>query len=282
VPNSDRSGGRSFDRAHGVTTHAVMLLSQLDATRTSEAYAHATHYEAVPVADLRAMLAALPADALPAATFVDVGAGMGRALLIAGEYPFKQIAGIELSPALFEIAKENLARARGLKTRCRDVRLIRGDARRRAFPKGDLVIFLFNPFDAQALGETLERVVASRAARDTVYALYHTPVHREVLDGFAAETVAELPCGVIARLRSRNAPAAEASGTERSGVSEHVAVALGVDVEQNADRGKERQDCGTAERDERQRDAGDRHDPDRHADVDEDVKEQHRDDTGGE
>jgi len=200
VPNSERSGGRRFDREHGVTTHAVMLLSQLDDNRTGEAYAHATHYEAVPVADLRAMLALLPEEAVRASTFVDVGAGMGRAILIASEYPFKQIVGIELSPALFEIARDNVASARDLRTQCRDIRLIRGDARRRKFPNGNLVVFLFNPFDGEALRATLERIVASRAARDTVYALYHTPVLYEALHEFVAEGIGALACGIVARL----------------------------------------------------------------------------------
>ena len=167
MPNSERSSGRRFDKEHGVTTHAVMLLSQLDDDRSGEAYAHATHYEAVPVADLRKMLACVPDAFVRDATFVDVGAGMGRAILIASEYPFKQILGIELSPALFEIARENVARAHDLRTLCRDVRLTRGDARKRRFPSGNLVMFLFNPFDAAALRTTLERVrcVASRGRR---------------------------------------------------------------------------------------------------------------------
>lgn len=200
MANSERSSGRRFDREHGVTTHAVMLLSQLDDRRGSEAYARATHYEAVPVADLRAMLACLPEAAVRAATFVDVGAGMGRALLIASEYPFKQVAGIELSPALYEIARDNLASARGLRTQCRDVRLARGDARKRRFPSGNLVVFFFNPFDGEMLRATLERIVASRAARDRVYVIYHTPEHLGVLLEFGGEPVAGFPFGVVVRL----------------------------------------------------------------------------------
>jgi SAM-dependent methyltransferase len=154
----------------------------------------------VPVADLHAMLALVPQEAVRASTFVDVGAGMGRAVLVASEYPFKQIVGIELSPALFEIARENVASARGLRTQCRDIRLIRGDARRRKFPSGNLVVFLFNPFDGEALRVTLDRIVASRAARDTVYVLYHTPVHYSVLHEFVAEGIGALTDAIVARL----------------------------------------------------------------------------------
>jgi SAM-dependent methyltransferase len=200
VPNSERSSGRRFDREHGVTTHAVMLLSQLDDDRSGEAYAHVTHYEAVPVADLRKMLTCVPDEFVRDAAFVDVGAGMGRAILIASEYPFKQIVGIELSAALFEIARENVARAHDLRTQCRDVRLVRGDARKRRYPSGNLVLFLFNPFDATALRTTLERIVASRAGRDAVYVLYHTPEHLGALLEFRGEPVAGFSFGVISRL----------------------------------------------------------------------------------
>ena len=177
-----------------------MLLSQLDDRRGAEAYAHATHYEAVPVADLRAMLACVPDEFVRDSTFVDVGAGMGRAVLIASEYPFKQIVGIELSPALFEIARDNVACARDLATQCRDVRLVRGDARRRRFPQGNLVVFLFNPFDGAALRTTLKRIAASRAARDAVYVLYHTPVHLGALIECGGEPVAALADSVVMRL----------------------------------------------------------------------------------
>jgi len=191
-----------------VTTHAVMLLSQLDDDRSGEAYAHVTHYEAVPVADLRKMLACVPEAFVRNATFVDVGAGMGRALLIASEFPFKQIAGIELSPALFEIARENVARAHDLRTQCRDIRLVRGDARKRKFPSGNLVVFLFNPFDEAALRTTLERVLASRAARDATYVIYHTPEHLGALLDFGGEPVAGFSFGVVTRFSGavRQAP----------------------------------------------------------------------------
>ncbi len=204
MPNSERSSGRRFDREHGVTTHAVMLLSQLDDDRSGEAYAHVTHYEAVPVADLRKMLACVPNEFVRDAAFVDVGAGMGRAILIASEYPFKQIVGIELSAALFEIARENVARAHDLRTQCRDVRLVRGDARKRRYPNGNLVVFLFNPFDEIALRTTLKRIVASRTARDAIYVLYHTPEHLGALLTFGGEPVAGFSFGVISRLGGAN------------------------------------------------------------------------------
>jgi len=54
------------------------------------------------------MIASLPMD-LGEFTFVDVGSGKGRTLLMASEYPFRRIVGVELLPALHQIAQENLA-----------------------------------------------------------------------------------------------------------------------------------------------------------------------------
>jgi len=194
-----RSGGRRFDREYGVTTHAVLWVSDLDPDTAGDAAAHATHYEAVPVADFRALLALVPKDAVAQATFVDVGAGMGRAMILAAEHPFKQVVGIEVSPALYEVAKENLSspRVRGL--RCRDVRLVRGDARIAHYPPGDLVIFLFNPFDTDALRATLPSITHRRNPGDT-WLLYHTPVERAVIDALPEWTlVAEMQCGLVYR-----------------------------------------------------------------------------------
>jgi SAM-dependent methyltransferase len=190
-----RSGGRRFDREYGVTTHAVLFLNDLDPDAVGDAGAHATHYEAVPVADFRALLALVPKDAIKTSTFIDVGAGMGRAVILAAEHSFKQVVGIEVSPALYEVSTENLTTAREHGLRCKDVRLLRGDARIAHYPPGDLVVFLFNPFDAQALRATLASIATRRDRGDT-WLLYHTPVERAVLDALPEwQLVARIDCG---------------------------------------------------------------------------------------
>jgi SAM-dependent methyltransferase len=199
VAKSQRASGRRFDRDHGVTTHAILFLSDLDPESTGDAAAHATHYEAVPVPAFRALVACVPDLAIRSSVFVDVGAGMGRALLLASEYPFKQILGIEISPGLLEVARENVARAYDLAVKCRDVRIVRADARRRHFPRGDLVLFLYNPFDGEALDAVLDRLSERPEARSE-WILYHTPVHAERLKSRGYELVNELPEGDVFRM----------------------------------------------------------------------------------
>jgi len=188
VGTTKRAAGRRFDREHGVVTQALLFLGELGTDR-GEAYAHATHYEPVPISDFRALMQRVPDAVVRAATFVDVGAGMGRAMLLAREYPFKQIVGVELSPHLAEIARENLARGHGFEVACRDVRLIRADARKRAMPRGELVVFLYNPFDEQALEAVLDRIERRGGAGD-VWLLYHTPVHGDLVLRRGYETLA--------------------------------------------------------------------------------------------
>jgi SAM-dependent methyltransferase len=197
--SAGRAGGRRFDREHGVTTQAIFFLSQLGSIE-NEAYAHATHYEPVPVEAFRALIACLSEAVVRRSTFVDAGSGMGRALLLASEYPFKQVLGIELSPVLHAIANANLSTARGLAVRCRDMRLRCVDARRARYPKGDLVVFLFNPFDETVLRAVLDRIVGSRRPGERVVVIYHVPVHSDVLLDYSSTPIAQTSDGTIAAL----------------------------------------------------------------------------------
>lgn len=201
MSTSGRAESRRFDRDHGVATHAVLFLEDLDPDAVGDAGAHATHYEAVPVSDFRALLARVPQDVIASSTFVDIGAGMGRGMLLASEYPFKQILGIEVSPGLLEVAKMNLASVRALRQGCADLRIVRDDARIYDYPPGDLVVFLYNPFDDEALRATLGAVLHRRNP-GTTWLVYHTPVQRNVLDDDPAwELVAEVGDAAIWNLR---------------------------------------------------------------------------------
>lgn len=197
---SGRRSGQRFDAAHGVTTEALIFLGELDPDAVGRGLELATHYEPTPVGEAEALLDASPLAA-ERATFVDVGSGMGRVVLLAARRPFKTVVGVEISPALHAVAEENLARWDDPRRRCRDLRLVRADATAFRFPRGDLVLYLYNPFRAPALDAILAHVLAP-PFRD-VAVLYHTPVERAVLESSAAfEPVAELPYAAVYRRRA--------------------------------------------------------------------------------
>jgi hypothetical protein len=107
---------------------------------------------------------------------------MGRVVLHAARRPFRQIVGVEVSPALLEVAKENRATYRGPRA-CTDLRLVRADAATFTFPRGDLVVYLYNPFTAAVLTAVLDRLARQRG---DVVIVYHTPAEAETIDAHPA------------------------------------------------------------------------------------------------
>ena len=77
-------------------------------------------------------------------TFVDLGCGKGRALLLAEEYDFQNIVGVEFSGQLAKIAAANAA-----KIGSQRISVLHGDVRVFEFPPVPLVVFLYNPFSGE-------------------------------------------------------------------------------------------------------------------------------------
>ena len=196
---SGRRAGQRFDAEHGVTTEALVFLGELDPDAVGPSLEYATHYEPTPVAQAEALLdASLLAP--EHATFVDAGAGMGRVVLLAARRPFRSVIGVEISPALVEIARENLATARDSQRVARDVKIVHADAAAYAFPRGDLVIFMYNPFRGPVLDSVLANVRTTAEERNVVL-LYHTPVERDTIDATESfDLVADLGFGLVYRL----------------------------------------------------------------------------------
>jgi SAM-dependent methyltransferase len=114
--------------------------------------------------------------------FIDIGSGKGRALLLAWQYPFRRIVGIELLPELNLIAQDNIRRFsnQGL---CRvAIEAIRGDATKFAFPNEPLVVLLNNPLPENGL-RTLIRNLEESLGKNArpVFVIYANPVLEQVL-----------------------------------------------------------------------------------------------------
>ena len=174
-----RRAGQRFDAANGITTEALIFLGELDPEAVGPAIEFATHYEPTPIADIERLLDEIPV-ALENMTFVDVGSGMGRVVLLAARRPFRRVVGVEISPALHEVARENLAAFDDPKRKVRDIRLVRADASAFDFPRGDLVLYLYNPFRSNILRAVLDRVLAQPPAELII--IYHTAVARDELE----------------------------------------------------------------------------------------------------
>lgn len=124
-------------------------------------------------------------------TFVDLGSGKGRTLLMAADYPFRRIVGVELLPSLHQIAQENLHRYHNQSQRCFAVKSIRDDASRFPLPAEPLALYLFNPFPESGMRRVIANLERSLLQHPrTVYLLYHNPqLHRLLGESPALEKV---------------------------------------------------------------------------------------------
>lgn len=168
-----------FDFRHGTNTRGKTPAANLDIP--ADIVEQITGYQSVNERHLRKVLETL---LLPqGSTFVDVGCGKGKALLIAAEYPFiKRAVGIELAGSLCRIAEGNVARLKERQRLQKPVSVIEGDAVGADYTNGENIFFMNNPFDARLMRDFSNNVLrsAEQANRDS-WILYYNPVHHDVL-----------------------------------------------------------------------------------------------------
>ena len=161
---------RRFDGRYGIDTGGFIRHTDLGDRGDG------LHYQATAPKVFRAIVQALPASP-GRLTFVDVGCGKGRTLILAEELGFRRVIGVEISHELVQTARANL-RARGSEAYVQHVDALHVD-----FPDEDLLIYLYNPFGEQTLRGVLHRLRRSLAATPR-FALvaYLMPAHRHLFD----------------------------------------------------------------------------------------------------
>jgi len=121
---------------------------------------HVTAYYGVAPSVLHALIKrwqrTRPAAPLAETTFVDLGAGMGRAVLLASALGFHSVVGVELHPTLARIASRNVNAWRAAGRAHAPTRIVKGDAVEFALPPGPVLVLLFNPFGAAVLRRLLK------------------------------------------------------------------------------------------------------------------------------
>jgi len=137
--------------------------------------------------------------------FVDLGSGKGRTLLMASDYPFHKIIGVELLPSLHQSAQENIAAYKSENQKCFAMKSFCGDACEFAFPGKPLVLYLFNPLPEDELVRVLKNLQTSleKNLRDA-FVLYHNPLlEKHLSDRPWLEKLAGTQQFAIYRFRSK-------------------------------------------------------------------------------
>ena len=176
-----------FDLEFGVRTSGLVAGRDLRLGRGSDR--HATAYYAIAPSVFRSMIvrwrrcSSLPH--LDQFTFIDVGAGMGRAMLLAAQFPFSSVVGVELHPTLARIARRNIALWRAQGQAATGMRIYCRDASTFKLPPGPCVAFLFNPFGAPVMRAVLRWWASQLKQSPWPFEVLY--VNHEQEDGFARQ-----------------------------------------------------------------------------------------------
>lgn len=115
-------------------------------------------------------------------TFIDLGSGKGRALLLASDYPFRRIIGVEILPELHSIAERNIQKYRSGEQQCNQITSWCGDARDFEFPVEPTLLYLFNPFFEPVLQAVLNNIEISLRANPREFVLlYVNPISEHLV-----------------------------------------------------------------------------------------------------
>lgn len=155
-----------FDRRYGVDTSG--LVWGLDLKTGSRSDAWNTAYYGIGPSVFHRVMAQVPESHQRGATFIDLGCGKGRAVLLASQYPFAHVIGVEIAPPLHQVAVENVARYTAARNReaepgAAPMSVLLEDAARYRFPSGPLVVYLYHPFCRPVLNQVLRNLGHSLA-----------------------------------------------------------------------------------------------------------------------
>jgi SAM-dependent methyltransferase len=183
APESDKE----FDALHGTDTAGSVEPGDLG-IGNAESRKLAIRYLPSPLRVTSWMLDRIGVDPREY-SFVDLGCGKGRVLLVAAQQPFRKIVGVEISTDLATIARRNIDRFRPSSEQVRAITVESTDVRKFSMPAGNLLIHMYHPFDPAISAAVFARLAAMQDTpprRVVVAYLTYTHSVSSVAEMFAA------------------------------------------------------------------------------------------------
>lgn len=169
----------SWDFFHGTETLTRIAPQNLETD--SENKSQATYYGATRARPLVQLFHQLGLSR--EGGFVDFGSGKGRVILIAADYGFKKVVGIDFSEPLCQQARTNLEAYRRRRKLTSEVIIVHSDVVRYAIKADETTFFLYDPFSAEVLAKVLENLRASLIAHPRrIQVIYNSPRYHEVME----------------------------------------------------------------------------------------------------
>jgi hypothetical protein len=169
-----------FDEQFGVDTAGYVKLTDLDIGTKNWVYGE--DYQAIPAALCKEIIGRLPIKHEDF-VFIDLGSGKGKPLLVASDFPFKRIIGVEFSAELHEIAQQNIRIYKSPSQRCKDLESVCIDALKYPLPEEPTVYHLYHPFGEEVMNAMLERIGKSLEQHPRpVFLVYAYPAVHQLMD----------------------------------------------------------------------------------------------------
>jgi SAM-dependent methyltransferase len=165
-----------FDIEYGVSTEGCVDLGDLNIDSPSEIWG--VQYEPTPPVIFDRIMILLPPR--EKYSFIDLGSGKGRVLLMASREPFRSVIGVEFSSELCAIAKANLEKFKG-RIAAQRVDVVCQDAGLYEFPSGPLIVYCYFAFSKEVMVQVVAHLVGRQ---DETIFVYYNPHYHELFTSF--------------------------------------------------------------------------------------------------
>ena len=166
---------RRWDRKHNVDTAGSVQLDTLSIVGPNRDFGNECLCTSPKTFDY--IMRSIP-KSLAGYTFIDIGAGKSRTLLLASRFDFAKIVGVEFALELVNFSKANLARFKADWQRCTNLEIVQADATQYAVPETPLVVFFYNPFSRNVFEVVMQNLLRSLAAKKrNCYVVYCSSCH---------------------------------------------------------------------------------------------------------
>jgi SAM-dependent methyltransferase len=115
--------------------------------------------------------------------FVDFGSGKGRVLILASQFGFNKVIGIEFSPKLCAEARKNISIYKKKAGAAPNIQIIESDVVDYQINDNDNVFFLYNPFNRVIMDIVLTNIISSlRNRQRKIWLIYNHPIYQENIE----------------------------------------------------------------------------------------------------
>ena len=146
-----------FERKYQLDTRSEVAIDDLDIDAAAKA--QADKYKPTRKRYFRKVMEQLSLP--PGGVFVDVGCGKGRVLLLASHYGFDEVLGLEISPSLTDIARQNANNFKNRARGCSPIRVECTNVLDYKLTGAESVLFLYSPFGYEVTKQFVENLSLS-------------------------------------------------------------------------------------------------------------------------